>query len=312
MSIRIEDKLFESLKNSDFESFQRYIHDYINEKFYYKIRQLAENLFFEDMVEASNEVFAYFLEHKMNSIKSHVERLKIDPKYLISYLHTTLKHCIQDVHKKNPVYNIKNRLSKEIRKTIKESKNLAIENNRVIVLSKPQTIEIQKKANNLLGISNKDIENLIIKLSEGNEYTLSSIIQKSYDFLEKNGYINLDTEIEFVESYDSDSEDEIHKKVSSYTENIDIKDIYKQDISKAAYEFAKTLTEMEKQIFLLYFYHGEEPKTIVQKIGISNANLTYYINKVTKYIKVVFNKYDLEQDERILEYFLEISNEILK
>jgi len=312
MSIRIEDRLFESLQNSDIESFQRYIHDYINEKFYYKIRQLAENLFFEDMVEAGNEVFVYFMEHKMNSIKLNVGRLKNDPKYLISYLHTTLKHCIQEVHKKNPVYNIKNRLSKEIKKTIKESKNLAIENNRVIVLSKPQTIEIQKKSNNLLGISNKDIEKLIMKVSGDNEYTLNSIIQKSYDFLEKNGYINLDTETEFVENYDSDSEDEIHKKISSYIENIDIKDIYKRDISKAAYEFSKNLSEIEKQIFSLYFYNGEEPKTIVEKTGISNANLTYYINKLTKYIKVIFNKYDFEQNEKILEYFLEISNEILK
>jgi predicted DNA-binding protein YlxM (UPF0122 family) len=60
------------------------------------------------------------------------------------------------------------------------------------------------------------------------------------------------------------------------------------------------------------FFEDLSQSEIAEKNSISVQNLAYYKNKLEKHLKYIFEKYDLVDEERNFNIFMEVMYEILK
>jgi predicted DNA-binding protein YlxM (UPF0122 family) len=303
--------LFSVFKKKDYENFIIELKDYIAYFFNSKLSILVSNPIYENKADALNDVLFYFISDKFPLMKK--DSLSFDDyKRFGSYLNLSINTIFSNLSHQDIVFSLKSRFKKELLNVAKSTDIFVIENDRVKIIKDPETTTIQKKPQNFLGIPQADIPVLVHLLIGKKEYRVDEVVDKCIEYLSDYGFIHFAEKVNANNDNDDEGVNEFYLNLKDAGEedsaHVDIKD----DIVKAAKETLDTMTEFEKAIFSDMFFEDLSQSEIAEKNSISVQNLAYYKNKLEKHLKYIFEKYDLVDEERNFNIFMEVMYEILK
>lgn len=310
--------LYEALKNNHLDKFKEHLYIYLTQiatykkssvKIYSEFNKLIHNIYDDIAEDAVHEVYCYFMEKKLNNFLTLKDEFP-EIQYFVSYLHRTLNTVIYEFNSDDK-YQLRLRLSKEIKNLAKNSDYFEIKEDILHILKRIDNPKLIKK-NNVLGVSNKNLLDLIMIVSTKDSIGITNLVDKCLDYLINNGYIESFSSVSYNESDDEDEKGNYIPRTQTASRDNSQDSIIDKEIEKAAIDIADCFKDIDAKVFIDSFINNKSKSEIAKELEMTSANITYISNRIISIIQKSYLKHSLENDLDIMDKLIAYLHYFLK